>query len=338
MYRNCDKLLDCFHRWRELSTTFYLEDKNLWRDINLIAGITYTCGILENACSYWKVVVIHGSGKALPWAPHQQPSSIWETFWWLQHYRRFTTIIPYNATCSILMFICNKWCVYAWNFGDIFICVMARALYQRFHLNYHAVKTAMAKPINLNNQKFWDQVVRDHEQLTNLFQNFSDLLSPLIFSCSAANIFFVGITLFNFLEATSTTSPSPTMNNDIGNSTAGGVLLYEGVDLTSYLLWHRFYVAWAFLHLLARTVSVFVCCAKVSEYAHKTINILEACPVACLSKQVERLEFKLRTTTIGLTGLNFFTITKPFILKVINVIITLEIVLLQSSNLMTTAK
>lgn len=48
--------------------------------------------------------------------------------------------------------------------------------------------------------------------------------------------------------------------------------------------------------------------------------------------QIERVELRLRTETLGFTGLGFFTITKSYLLNVVNVIFTFEIVLLQSSS------
>lgn len=355
MYLYSDRLLECFDHWRQLSLTFYYEDTNLALHVNLIAGLIFTSGILENACSHWKVLVIHGNAT-LPWEETAQGSpSIWATYWWTTHYTRFTHFIPYNVFISMSLFIFNKWCVYAWTFGDILISVLARALYKRFQLHYQAAKLAMEMhtlqmkkrdkgEISLPHLSihststyilFWKDLVRDHDKLTGLFKHFSDLLSPLIFCSAFANIYFVGTTLYNILESTSSSTTitfAAEKQNENSTRNFGG-FYFEGVELSDYLLWHRVYVAWAFLHLFIRMMTTFVCGAKVNDYIHKTVDLLERCPVVCWTKEVERMNLKLKTTTIGLTGLGFFTITKPFILSVFNVIFAVEIVLLQSSNM-----
>lgn len=38
----------------------------------------------------------------------------------------------YSSLNILAVFICNKFAVYAWNFGDIFIIIISRALYGKF--------------------------------------------------------------------------------------------------------------------------------------------------------------------------------------------------------------
>ena len=53
---------------------------------------------------------------------------------------------------------------------------------------------------------------------------------------------------------------------------------------------------------------------------------------------MKRLEQNLRGgTTVALTGLDCFAITKPFVLQIISVVFTFEIVLLQASQTPLTA-
>jgi len=364
MYLYSDRLIECFHHWRHLSLTYYSEDTNLALHTNLIAGLLLTSGILENICSHWKVLVLHWNSTLLSehtlkkqgYSGTSPTPSIWATYWWTTEYNRFTHLIPYNFPLSLALYVFNKWCLYAWNFGDIFIAVISRALYKRFQLHHQAAQIALQMQLirmkekrekgeadfshNTSNHSistyiFWKHLVKDHDKLMDLLKTFSDLLSPLIFWSVCANVYFVGTTLYNILESTSTSTAvtlpgNPTQNQ---NSTNVGGFYFEGVELADYLFLHRIYVAWACLHLFIRMMITLVCGAKVNEYAHKTSDILARCPVPCWTTEVERMNLRLRTSTVGLTGLNYFTLTKPFILRVFNVIFTVEIVLLQSSNL-----
>lgn len=339
MYSNCNKLIHCFRRWQQLSLTFSREDHKLRFYVNLIAGLLLTSGILENLCSHWKMVAVPGN-EPIPWDPtrNRQTASVWEAYWWMHFYHKVKTVVPYNTVLSVSLFFFNKWCLYAWNFGDILISVLALAIYRKFKLNYEAAADAcesiqvsavnndnsgdgpLYKRISSTPGEFWGDLVEDHGKLTNLLDMFNEVLSPLVFCCSATNIFFVSLTLYNFFESTATP-------DDTGREK----FMWDNIDLSDYLLWHQFYVSWAFFHLLVRTFITLACCARVNEYAHKMTTLLEKCPSHLWNRNVERLEFKLRTSSVGLTGLKFFTITKPFLLKVVNVVFTIEIVLLQSA-------
>lgn len=44
----------------------------------------------------------------------------------------WSDMIPYHPLMAVWVFVCNKLAVYAWNFGDIFIAVVSRALYGQF--------------------------------------------------------------------------------------------------------------------------------------------------------------------------------------------------------------
>lgn len=133
MYRNSAILIDCFHKWRELKTEFYKEDTKLFRSITLISGIIFTSAILENLVSHWKYfkVVFYPKRSSENETPY---SSVWEHYY-MEAHGQYLRIIPYNIVVSILLFLCNKWAVYAWNFGDILISVIARAVYKRFQLH-----------------------------------------------------------------------------------------------------------------------------------------------------------------------------------------------------------
>lgn len=131
MYRNSAILIDCFHKWRELKTVFYKEDTKLFHSITLISGVIFTSAILENLISHWRYFkdVFYPKSSSL-----SMYSSVWEKYYTEAH-GQYLRIIPYNMVVSIVLFLCNKWAVYAWNFGDILISVIARAVYKRFQLH-----------------------------------------------------------------------------------------------------------------------------------------------------------------------------------------------------------
>lgn len=325
MHQNSEKLIELFSKWRTLQLSYNLPDRNLYLNIHLLAGLILTSGICENFFVHWKTFAIPRNNPHFPWASNLTfcQGSYLQRYWWFHQYRKYKSLIPYNPFVAVFTIIANKWGLYAWNFGDVLLCCLSRSLYQKFYLHYKYTKITLETNLEelQRSPKFWTDIITDYDKLTNLLDDFQKLMSPLIFCSTVTNVYFVGITLFNFLE--SSISPA------YASSTVTPSLFFESADLTDYIIWHKIYVAWAFLHLLTRTIVTLMCLARVNVNAHKITRILDKCPVNCWDKRMERMEFRLRTSKVGLNGMGYFTASKPFMLKVINVVFTFEIVLLQ---------
>lgn len=142
LQRNPAGLINCMHRWRQLTPVFCYKDVNLQLHVYLIASIIFVSAILENLSFYWKVKAVHGNVRC-PWDSingRKSIQSIQATYWSVHHYNKFTDLIQYNATLSTFLFVFNKLCVYVWNFGDILFIIMSKALYMRLYLHYKASK------------------------------------------------------------------------------------------------------------------------------------------------------------------------------------------------------
>lgn len=217
--------------------------------------------IFENLVSHGNVIILRGNYTD----NYKQPLDIWQVYWEI-HYTKYAKFIPYTNFLSIFLFMCNKLCVYAWNFGDVLVSVIAYALYIRMKTFIKSVQTEMNGKLYPG---FWKDVVLGHEKLLKLIEKFNDFLSPLIFACTFANIFFLGITMYNFMLS----SPSLLLSS-LGE-----------VD-RQHETWRQVYQTWAFIHLIGRTLTGFVCCAKMNEWAHKMIDILEECPISQITMEV----------------------------------------------------
>lgn len=185
MFQNTPRLLRCFYHWRNLHSEFYQEDRHLFRDVGLISGVTFTSAILENLVSYWKVF---------------QPSerSFWEDFM-KTHYAQYSNFLPSHPAIAVSLFICNKLVLYAWDFGDVLIIVIARAMYKRFQNQLADFKRKLDLKEFLSANSIWNQAVKDHEGLLDMVSEFNAVLSPLIFTCISVNIYYICLTVKNFL-------------------------------------------------------------------------------------------------------------------------------------------
>lgn len=145
MFRNASKLIECLRKWRSVKTTFYSEDSRLFLSVTIVSGVIYCFGIIENFGSHWQVIrdtyfarnhtiqtsdgVVTDTGKI----------TLAENYF-RDEYPQFIGLIPYNLAAAIAFYIGDKLAVYAWNFADILIAVIGRAMYKRFQLHYKHFK------------------------------------------------------------------------------------------------------------------------------------------------------------------------------------------------------
>jgi len=87
----------------------------------------------------------------------------------------------------------------------------------------------------------------------------------------------------------------------------------------------------SFACLVTRVLGVSLTGAKVNEYVHLILIPIQRCSSDDYCVELERLERMLACGPIGLGGLGCFVITRAFLLVVLSVVFTVEIVLLQAS-------
>ncbi|OXA42858.1 Gustatory receptor for sugar taste 64f [Folsomia candida] len=134
IFRNAQKLIDLFHKWREVDAMQnHASDASLHLSINTIAGTILISAIAENAVSHLLLFPLH---ERVP-----QPLQ----YYYENSHKQWSLMIPYHATAAIGVFLCNKWAVYAWNFGDIFIAVISRGLYGKFKRFVESVEEKLLK-------------------------------------------------------------------------------------------------------------------------------------------------------------------------------------------------
>ncbi|CAL8093424.1 unnamed protein product [Orchesella dallaii] len=195
--------------------------------------------------------------------------------------------------------------VFIWNYADLLIGVFGRAINFKFKTLYELTKRELVtERKNSNNIKRkgrepWLHLVKDHEILCNLIVESQKVLSPLIFISYAINVY---------------------MGLHTEDSGPGSII-------------HSIYAPWSLLHLGLRLHIVSISLARVNVFAHKIMDVISECPIEVYDKNISRLDRRVTTgPKIGFSGLGCFTVTKPFILQIIGVIFTFEIVLLQGSS------
>ena len=171
MLRNAERLLALLKLWKDMGSQYKhaLTDKTLTRDTSIIAGIILTSAVLEN--NLWAIkdsrildgyIVNHSasgerfdlhclcfyslfnSGCILVFKDCENNSGevtstvdapdvdILEEYF--NTYYQWKSLVPYNPWTAVYLFFMNKCVIYGWNYCDVLIILIARALFMKFKL------------------------------------------------------------------------------------------------------------------------------------------------------------------------------------------------------------
>ncbi|ODM89736.1 Gustatory receptor for sugar taste 64a [Orchesella cincta] len=310
--RHGEEFLNIFYRWRSTHIVYSKKDQTLRRDMLIISVAIMASAVLENGVLHLEYI------KELDFVNGRYNSNTTdnlttlESFYWRSHYH-WGKLLGYNWFLAVLAFVQHKWILYSWNYMDILIAVFARAIYFQFKSLYKVAKEKVLITHNsrldnthddsLLGREAWTQIVQDHKKLCQLLELLENFFSPLVFGSYAINMYYICMQLLDGLTS----------------------------EISSKSIVHSIYAPWSFLHLIMRTFTVSICCARINVYAHQIRCIFQECPVEYYKPEVSRLDKRVTSgPDIGFSGLGCFVVTKPFMLSILSVIFTFEIVLLQS--------
>ncbi|XP_046734696.1 gustatory receptor for sugar taste 64f-like [Diprion similis] len=255
----------------------------------LIAGVTITIALVEHVLS-----IISGYASALECAALRRDTDIVATYFQSQFPQVFD-LTPYNWWKGVLVQCLNIISTFAWNFMDLFLMLVSFALASRFRqMNDHlyAIRSK-AMP-----DWWWAQAREDYNRLANLTRRVDSNISDIVLLSFATNLYFICIQLLNSLK--------PRLGTP-----------------------QTLYTSFSFGFLLARTAAVSLYAAAVNDESLRPSPVLYSVSTTSYSIEVQRFLSQITTDRIGLTGLNFFAITRGLILTVAGTIVTYELVLVQ---------
>ncbi|CAG7722153.1 unnamed protein product [Allacma fusca] len=300
-YRYSTEALDILREWNRMYIWFSKPDITLSHDVKLVTAIVMTSAVLENVVGHLSLFPILVPENGAVNSPVRNISA-WETYYVRSH-QLWANVIPFNLAVSIFVFISNKIGLYAWNYMDLTIVILARAMYFKFKALTLEAEACLLAPSNLTDVPSWRQFTKDHETLCSMLKTINHFLSPLILLSYGKNIYFICIQMHLGLTPQENTSAITTI-----------------------------YAFWSFLHLIARVYLINEAGARIHFWAHRSTELFRKCPNEAYITEVERAERFVSTNTISLSGAGCFNITKPLILRVIGIVFTFEVVLLQASQ------
>ncbi|XP_044019406.1 gustatory receptor for sugar taste 64f-like [Aphidius gifuensis] len=146
---------------------------------------------------------------------------------------------------------------------------------------------------------YWYQIRKNYAILSDLVKQTNDDLSALIFLSYYTNLYFICLQLFQ------------------------GITIQRNGGL------NKIYFFVSFCYLISRTIAVTISASRINVESKVVLPNIYSCPSSAFTNETKRLQHQISTDDVVLTGMNFFSITRNFMLVTAGVIVTYEVVLLQ---------
>ncbi|CAL8137650.1 unnamed protein product [Orchesella dallaii] len=148
--------------------------------------------------------------------------------------------------------------------------------------------------------KFWEDFAAQFRIIHFLLKATNTFLSPLVFVFAVESVNQICIPLLELLNGR-----------------------HGGSSPFMFFIW--------FTSAIIQFLGTLMNATKIPTNALKILDILEKCPEVHYTTQVARLENRVASGhAIAFTGLGYFSITNAFLLNIVGVIFSIEIILLQS--------
>ncbi|CAG9782735.1 unnamed protein product [Diatraea saccharalis] len=164
---------------------------------------------------------------------------------------------------------------------------------------------------------FWSSLRVDYTRATRLVISFDNAISGIVFLSFATNLFFICLQLFYIFS-----------HGVRGNTI---MVSYKGHDVAGIFGGYEplVYFIFSFAFVLCRFLAVSLKAANIHSASLAIGPSLYNLPSTVYCNEIQRFIEQVHGSTVTLSGLQFFHVTKSLILTVAGTIVTYELVLLQ---------
>ncbi|XP_055606586.1 gustatory receptor for sugar taste 64f-like [Uranotaenia lowii] len=201
----------------------------------------------------------------------------------------------YSNWLAFIIKYLNVVCTFVWSYIDLFVMVISLGLSHTFERINDFMRKHKRQPMT---EEFWGDQRRNYRNVCDLIQHVDDVVSIITMLSISNNLFFICASILNSL------SSHPTIV-------------------------HTMYFWFGLTFLIARTLGVTMCAAKVNDESRRPIEVLRTIPREGWCLEAKRFAEEVVNDTVALTGMKFFNMTRKLVLKVTGSIITYELVLIQ---------
>ncbi|KAJ1523406.1 hypothetical protein ONE63_001270 [Megalurothrips usitatus] len=217
--------------------------------------------------------------------------------YYLMKYRKLFTVVRFSMTRAVILFVLQIITTFIWNFCDLFVILLSMGLGALLRQLNRGMNNSKGKVLL---EEYWRKKREAYNNLAILTRTMGDYVGPLVLISYASNLYFICLQL---LLVTKRTEKSTSL--------------------------HNAYFFFSFSYLVGRTLAMSLLAADVSVESQNPKPALFCVPPASYCSEVRRFLMQVNTDSIAITGCNFFSVTRSFILTVAGTIVTYMVILVQ---------
>ncbi|XP_034231707.1 gustatory receptor for sugar taste 64f-like [Thrips palmi] len=217
--------------------------------------------------------------------------------YFLTKYQKTFTTFRFSFPRAIFLFTLQVITTFIWNFSDLFIILVSMGIGAYFRQLNRAMERSKGK---IRHEEFWRQKREVYNALSMLTRITNDYVGPVVLISYASNLYFICLQL---------------------------LVVTKRPPRTTHL--HDVYFFYSLVYLIGRTCVMALIAADVYQESQKPRSTLFCVPTTSFCREVQRFLMQVNTDSIALSGCNFFSIDRSFMLTVAGTIVTYIVILVQ---------
>uniref|UniRef100_A0A182QDW7 Gustatory receptor n=1 Tax=Anopheles farauti TaxID=69004 RepID=A0A182QDW7_9DIPT len=204
--------------------------------------------------------------------------------------------LPYNFPFFLFMEYANTALTMAWTVQDVLIIMISDAIAGYFdRLNARILFYSTVQVVS--SEKFWCEIHSDYVMICELLEHVMSICSPLVVVSCGTNLYLICYQLFHLVETE------------------------KSIIKTVFTYFSLFCV-------ILRTLLMLHHCSAVHEAARRPIKLCRRVPTSSWCSESERFYDFVRKSSIAISAMGLFRLTKKTMLTMLGAIITYELVML----------
>uniref|UniRef100_A0A182VQP8 Gustatory receptor n=1 Tax=Anopheles minimus TaxID=112268 RepID=A0A182VQP8_9DIPT len=260
--------------------------------IRAVAGLLIVMGFAEHMLSIGKTVYVKvDEARVCNWDYNNLPE-----YYALRTNGFFFRHVPYNFPTFLLLEYANTALTMAWTVQDVLIIMISDSIAGYFgrlnaRIQFYSTVQVIAR------EKFWSEIHSDYVMVCELLEHAMSICSPLLVVSCGTNLYLICYQLFHLVESE------------------------KFVIMTVFTYYSLFFV-------ILRTFLTLHHCSAVHEVARKPLKLCRRVPTANWCDELERFYTFIRKSSIAISAMGLFRLTKRTMLTMLGAVITYELVML----------
>uniref|UniRef100_A0A182N578 Gustatory receptor n=1 Tax=Anopheles dirus TaxID=7168 RepID=A0A182N578_9DIPT len=210
--------------------------------------------------------------------------------------------LPYNFLFFVFLEYANTALTMVWTVQDVLIIMISDAIAGYFdRLNARIVFYSTVQVVA--SEKFWCEIHSDYVMICELLEHVMSICSPLLVVSCGTNLYLICYQLFHLVDK------------------AFRCRTEKFIIMTVFTYFSLFCV-------ILRTFLMLHHCSAVHEVARRPIKLCRRVPTSSWCSELERFYDFVRKSSIAISAMGLFRLTKRTMLTMLGAVITYELVML----------